>query len=136
MVRIRVRYEGDLRCAATHEPSGAILATDAPKDNEGRGAAFSPTDLLATSLLTCMLTIMGIYAKRHGFDITGLEAHVDKVMSEDPPRRVSKLLLSIRLPSGLAPRQINGLRKSAETCPVHMSLHPDIQLDVDFTTLD
>lgn len=117
-----------------HDPSGTTLATDAPKDNEGRGAAFSPTDLLATSLLTCMLTIMGIYAKRHDLDLTGLDGHVDKIMSDTPPRRVSGLKVSIRLPGGLDPRHEEGLRRSADTCPVRMSLHPDIQLDVDFTT--
>ncbi len=136
MVRIRVRYEGDLRCTAVHGPSDATLATDAPKDNEGKGATFSPTDLLATSLLTCMLTIMGIYAKRHHLDITSLEAEVDKIMTDDLPRRVSRLVLDIRLPRGLDSRHREGLRKAAETCPVRLSLHPDIQLDVRITTQD
>src|ERR1039457_4271827 len=89
MVNIQVEYQGDLHCKATHGPSGAELSTDAPKDNQGRGESFSPTDLVATALGTCMLTIMGIMARTLNIDIVGTTATVEKEMTTTPPRMIA-----------------------------------------------
>jgi len=88
MVEIDIEYEGDLHCRAMHGPSSAVLSTDAPKDNQGKGEAFSPTDLLATALGACMMTVMGIYARTKGVDLKGTHVHVTKEMVADPRRRV------------------------------------------------
>src|SRR5439155_3851445 len=104
MVQIRVRYEGDLHCVAVHGPSGAEVATDAPADNQGRGEAFSPTDLVATALGTCVLTTMGIVARRHGWSLAGATATVEKVMVADPERRIGRLEVRIRAPAPLDAR--------------------------------
>src|SRR5262245_16249532 len=99
MVTVEDFYEGDLRCTAKHGPSGAELRTDAPKDNQGRGESFSPTDLVATALGTCMLTTMGIVAKRHGWPLEGGHARVEKHMIADPHRRIQKLVAELTLPA-------------------------------------
>jgi uncharacterized OsmC-like protein len=132
MVEISIRYLGDLRCEARHAPSGTVITTDAPVDNEGRGESFSPTDLAATSLGTCMLTIMGIAARRHGIDLCETAVKVLKEMSPQPPRRISKLTIvfTIALPSTHPQRTL--LENAARSCPVHLSLHPDIVQDVRF----
>lgn len=132
MVQIQIRYEGDLRCTAVHGPSGARLSTDAPVDNQGRGESFSPTDLCATALGTCMLTIMGIVAKRHGWDLVGATATVEKGMVADPVRRIGKLALRIRVPADLDAQARETLEKAAFTCPVHKSLNPAIEIPVSF----
>src|SRR2546429_1356164 len=102
MVEITISYPGQLRCAATHCPSGTTLNTDAPKDNMGRGEAFSPTDLVATALGTCMLTTMGIVAQRHNIDITGARVRVTKEMVSQPSRRVGTLGVEIVMPRELS----------------------------------
>jgi putative redox protein len=132
VVRIDAVYEGELRTSCRHEPSGAALATDAPKDNEGRGEAFSPTDLLATSLGSCMLTTMGIVARRRGWALEGARAEVEKHMVADPVRRVGRLVVRIAFPPGLPPDARPVLERAALTCPVHKSLHPDVQVDLSF----
>jgi putative redox protein len=132
-VRIEVRYEGDLHTRATHGPSGAALETDAPKDNEGRGAAFSPTDLLATALGTCMLTVMGILARRKSWDMTGARVSVDKHMVADPVRRIGRLELRFEMPAGIPPEARKPLERAAHTCPVHQSLHPDVKIETTFS---
>jgi putative redox protein len=126
MVTITAEYLGDLHCRAVHGPSGVVIETDAPKDNQGRGESFSPTDLCATALLTCMATIMGIQAKIFGYDLTGLKMEVRKEMTEAPPRRIARLeiLFSFPRPADEATRA--RLKLAAETCPVHRSLHPDV----------
>ena len=101
MTTITCRYDGGLRCGAVHGPSGSALSTDAPLDNQGKGECFSPTDLIATSLATCLLTIMGIVAERHGWPLEGAAARVEKTMSSDAPRRISQLEVWIELPAGL-----------------------------------
>ena len=131
-VRIEVRYEGELHTVATHGPSGASLATDAPKDNEGKGEAFSPTDLLATALGTCMLTVMGIYARRKGWKLEGARVRVDKEMVADPVRRVGRLALRFEMPAGLPEEARKPLERAAHTCPVHQSLHPDVKIETSF----
>ncbi len=128
-MRIDVRYEGDLHTACTHEPSGTTLATDAPKDNEGRGESFSPTDLLATALGSCMLTVMGILARRKGWKLEGASVAVDKEMATDPVRRVGRLGLRFTMPSGIPEEARAQLERAAYTCPVHKSLHPDVKVE-------
>src|SRR5437899_13012479 len=101
MVKITFEYLGDLHCVATHGPSGRTLDTDAPKDNEGRGESFSPTDLVATALGTCMATIMGIYARRKSIDLRGMKIEVTKEMTQALPRRIARLSVKIWLPPSL-----------------------------------
>jgi putative redox protein len=132
MVTITGEYVGGLRCRAVHEPSGAVLETDAPKDNHGLGAAFSPTDLCATSLLTCMATIMGILAKNIGYDLAGLKMEVRKHMTAAPPRRIARLELDFRFPRPADEPTRLKLRRAAETCPVHHSLHPEVVVEAKF----
>ena len=98
MVEISIQYLGDLRCEARHEPSGTVITTDAPVDNEGRGESFSPTDLAATSLGACMLTIMGIAARRHGIDLGKTTVKVLKEMTPQPPRLIAKLTVVFTIP--------------------------------------
>jgi putative redox protein len=131
-VRIEVRYEGELHTTATHGPSGATLETDAPKDNEGKGGAFSPTDLLATALGTCMLTVMGIYARRKGWAIEGARVTVDKDMVADPVRRIGRLALRFEMPPGIPEEARKPLERAAHTCPVHQSLSPEVKMDATF----
>lgn len=132
MVKINIRYEGGLRCAATHGPSGQTLSTDAPVDNHGRGESFSPTDLVATALGTCMATIMGIVAERHQLDLRGMEIEVAKTMSLDTPRRIARLATIIRAPLPADHPQRILLENAALTCPVHKSLNDAMEKPVDF----
>ena len=132
MVKITGKYEGKLRTTAVHGPSGMTLLTDAPLDNHGRGEAFSPTDLLATSLGCCMLTIMGITAERLGLDLSTTTFEVTKEMSATLPRRVAKLTVRFTMPAALSPENRTRLEQAAKTCPVHHSLHPDVICDIGF----
>ncbi len=131
MVRIDVVYEGDLRTVAVHGPSSSQLATDAPVDNRGRGESFSPTDLLATALGTCMFTLMGITAREEGWPIEGARLAIDKQMAAEP-RRVGRLVLRFEMPGGLGPSAQETLERVARTCPVAQSIHPGIELEVEF----
>jgi uncharacterized OsmC-like protein len=132
MVAISIRYEGGLRCAATHGPSAQSLHTDAPVDNHGRGESFSPTDLVATALGTCMATIMGLVAERHQVDLRGMTVQVTKVMTAEAPRRIARLATTINVPLPSDHPQRILLENAALTCPVHHSLHPEIEKPVDF----
>lgn len=132
MVEIQIAYEGKLRCTAVHEPSGTRLITDAPKDNNGEGQSFSPTDLVATALGTCMMTIMGIAARKDNIDLTGATVRVRKEMVTAPVRRIAQLTVEIVVPRALPPDQERKLREAAMHCPVHRSLHPDVQTPVTF----
>lgn len=131
-VQIDIEYLGGLRTQATHGPSKNTLLTDAPVDNHGKGEAFSPTDLCATSLGTCMLTIMGIYAERHGIDLRGATVRVEKEMVTTPVRRIGKLATEIRVSLAQDHPQREALERAALTCPVHQSLHPDVEKPVTF----
>ncbi|MBE2180857.1 MAG: OsmC family protein [Chthoniobacterales bacterium] len=132
MVKVQLRYDGDLRCTAVHGPSGQELHTDAPVDNHGRGESFSPTDLVATALGSCMATLMGIAAARHDIDLRGMTVEVTKEMSAAAPRRIARLPTTIRVPlPATHPKRVL-LENAALTCPVHHSLHPDIEKPVDF----
>jgi putative redox protein len=132
MVEITARYDGQLRCNATHGPSQSNLVTDAPVDNHGKGESFSPTDLVATALPTCMMTIMGIYAERHGLDLKGMSARTTKEMSSTPPRRIARLRTVISMPIGQDHPMREALENAARTCPVHRSLHPEIEAPIEF----
>ena len=132
MVTIQTVYQGELRTQATHGPSRTELITDAPVDNQGKGASFSPTDLVATALGTCMLTTMGIVAKRHGWKLEGATATVEKHMVADPERRIGKLTVEIRVPGGFGEKERTILERTALTCPVHRSLHPKVEIPVVF----
>jgi uncharacterized OsmC-like protein len=129
-----VIYEGGLRTTCTHLRSTSSFETDAPVDNNGKGERFSPTDLLATSLATCMITVMGIKARTMGFDLNGIKVDVEKIMKVDP-RRVGGINLTIFIPENLKDidektKQI--LRYTGDTCPVIKSIHPDIEVAVDW----
>ena len=130
-VEIKGEYEGDLRVKLTHGPSGSILETDAPTDNQGKGSRFSPTDLVVAALGSCMMTIMGIVAKRDGIKLEGTTFRAEKYMSENP-RRIGKIVLEFNMPEGLADAQKAKLEKAAHTCPVHHSLLTEIEKDVKF----
>lgn len=136
MVRITLRYPGELHTEAVHEPSSARLETDAPRDNQGKGESFSPTDLLATSLGTCMMTVMGILARREGLDIDGLLATVDKHMTVSPPRRVARLVVEITLPAAkgalLDTARRAALAEAGETCPVRLSLSDSVAVETRY----
>lgn len=133
MVAIEVEYHGDLHCQAVHGPSRTELSTDAPLDNQGRGESYSPTDLVATALGTCMLTIMGILARTLEIDITGATASVEKVMSSTAPRRIQSLAVRIHVPRAIALEDRHKLERAADACPVRKSLHPDIEVPIGFT---
>jgi putative redox protein len=132
MVEMNIVYEGKLRCKATHGPSKNEIATDAPKDNQGRGEAFSPTDLVGAALGSCMLTIMGIYAQRHKLSIEGSTVRVEKEMITEPIRRIGKLTASFVIRGGVSEQDRAILERAALTCPVHQSLHPDVKIVTKF----
>jgi putative redox protein len=131
-VTFSLSYHGDLRCEARHEPSGTTLITDAPLDNQGRGESFSPTDLVATGLGVCMFTIMGIVAKRDGIALAGATARVEKHMTSTPPRRIERIVVRFALPAAIPAEDRAKLERAAHTCPVALSLHPDVVQDVAF----
>jgi putative redox protein len=132
VVRVDIAYRGELRCEARHAPSGAVVITDAPADNHGKGESFSPTDLVATALGSCMLTIMGIVAARHSIDLRGTTVTVEKHMVADPVRRIGRLPVRIEVKTPVTAEQKKLLETAALTCPVHKSLHPDIDKPVEF----
>jgi putative redox protein len=132
MVKISIQYAGELHCSATHGPSGAIVETDAPVDNNGKGQSFSPTDLVATAFGTCMVTLMGIVAQKHSIELKGVKVEVIKEMSKDSPRRITKLTTEIWVPLPKSHPKRELLESAALSCPVHQSLHPDIDRAVDF----
>jgi putative redox protein len=122
MTTITSTYLGGLRCSSVHGPSGSVLLSDAPIDNQGKGEAFSPTDLLATALATCILTILGIVAERQGWRLEGSEVRIEKTMTTEGPRMVALLEAWISLPSQLDPDQRAVLHRAGESCPVKLSL--------------
>ena len=126
------RYAGQLRTEATHVASGKIIQTDAPLDNHGRGEAFSPTDLVSTALGACMMTIMGIVAERHQWPLVDSTFEVVKHMSTEAPRRIAQIDVTFRLPASLSPNDRTLLERAAHTCPVTLSLHPDVKQNVVF----
>jgi putative redox protein len=132
MVNISVRYDGDLHCSAIHGPSNSKLATDAPTDNRGKGEAFSPTDLVATALGTCMSTTMGLKAEALGVDLRGMTVLVKKEMSTDPPRRIVGLPSEVHIPLSADSPHRETLEQTALNCPVHKSLPAEINRPTKF----
>ena len=132
MVEVSVKYTGDLHCDATHGPSQARIATDAPSDNKGKGEAFSPTDLVATALATCITTTMGIKAEDLGVDLRGMTVSVQKEMSNDPPRRIVALPSEVHIPLAPDHPQREVLEQTALNCPVHKSLPSEIHRPTKF----
>jgi len=129
----KITYKGNLRTEATHLSSGNVIISDAPVDNHGKGEAFSPTDLLATSLALCMLTIMGIVANNNQIEIIGTEVFVTKIMASNP-RRVSEIIVEVNMPkANYSDKEKKLLENAAITCPVAKSLHPDIKQEIVFT---
>lgn len=137
-VEIDIKYEGDLQCLAVHGPSNVSLATDAPTDNGGKGQAFSPTDLVATALGTCMATIMGLVAKRTNVDIAGTQIRVAKEMTREGVRRISQLQVRIVMPKDktYTPADRTRFQQAADGCPVKQSLHPDVAIVTEFVYAD
>lgn len=133
-VDIDIVYTGDLHCEATHRPSGARLVTDAPLDNGGKGEAFSPTDLCATSIGACLVTTMALVAARHGIELRGTKVHVVKEMVADPRRRIGALRTTVTFPAGLAlaPEKRSLLEATARACPIAQSLGPNVEVPVEF----
>ena len=132
MITITASYDGGLRCTATHGPSGQTLITDAPVDNHGKGESFSPTDLVATAVANCMMTVMGIAAERHGVDLKGTRVVIGKEMSGDTPRRIVALRSVMSIPLAGDHPQRSLLEAAAKSCPVKQSLSPKIDSSVEF----
>ena len=133
MTKMLTKYVGNLRNEVTHLQSGTTILTDAPLDNHGKGESFSPTDLLASSLGCCMLTIMGISAQSYGFTLEGTTVETEKIMGTDP-RRVVEIKIDFHFPDGsnFTPQQKRVIESAAKTCPVANSLHPDLKKTINF----
>jgi putative redox protein len=132
VVGITIDYQGDLHCRVVHGPSGTTLFTDAPADNLGKGESFSPTDLVATALGTCILTVMATKADSLGLDISGATATVDKEMAA-APRRIARLATVIHVRQTLPEDQRQTLERAALTCPVHKSMAAEVDMPIQFT---
>ena len=132
MVKMSMIYEGNLRCRLTHGPSGSEIVTDAPVDNMGKGEAFSPTDLLAAALGSCMLTVMGIAAQKNHVDLKGTTVHVEKEMVTAPVRRIGKVAVVFKMAKGVDPAKRPLLEQAALSCPVHKSLSQDVETPTRF----
>jgi putative redox protein len=130
MVEINVRYDGNMKCSV-HHCEGPEITTDAPKDIGGDASSFSPTDLVAAGLAACIVTTMGMYAERHDLDLTGIKAHVTKEMNPSP-RRIGRLPVVVTLPASVPAEMRMGLERVGHLCPVHASLHPDIDAPIDY----
>lgn len=132
MATAKIQYQGNLRTEAIHLKSSSVLITDAPTDNNGKGEAFSPTDLVATALSSCMITIMGIKARDKGIDITGIKSEMTKVMASNP-RRIAEVIVTLHMPKvDILDRDKALLESVAKACPVAQSIHPDIKQTISF----
>ena len=131
MSKANIVYQNNLRTEAEHIASGKKIITDAPVDNNGKGEAFSPTDLVATALGSCMITIMAISANKYDIDMSGTNASVKKIMGSDP-RRISEISIDINMNKNIEEKDRKRLERSALTCPVHRSLHPDLEKKIRF----
>lgn len=132
MVEIHIAYQGELRCAVTHMPSGTVMVTDAPLDNHGKAESFSPTDLVASALGTCIMTVMGIAARKMNIDVTGSTVVVKKTMVVKPERRIGELAVTITVPQVFDAEIKEKLVAAALSCPVHHSMHPDVAMPIEF----
>lgn len=132
MVEMSTVYLGDLHCELEHGPSKRKIETDAPKDNAGRGEAFSPTDLVGAALASCILTTIAISAEREGISIKGSKIVLQKEMITTPHRRIGRLIVDVSLPENLDEKHRSKFEHIAKTCPVHRSLHPDTKIEMSF----
>ncbi len=132
MVNMKAVYTGSLHCRLTHGPSGALIETDAPKDNMGKGECFSPTDMVGAALAACILTTMAIVAKRDAVAFEGASAEVTKEMLTTPTRRIGALPVMVSMPASIPMDYRAKLENAARTCPVHRSLHPDVRVEISF----
>ncbi|QOJ00022.1 MAG: OsmC family protein [Phycisphaeraceae bacterium] len=132
MLTIAVRYAGNKKCDLSH-PEGAAIRTDAPKDIGGDASGFSPTDLVAAGLASCVLTTMAMFAERHGLDLTGISATVEKHMTQPPaPRRIARLPVVVTLPASVPAEMRERLERVGYACPVHASLHPEVDSPIEY----
>jgi len=132
MVKITGGYQGDLNCTAVHTPSGSLISTDAPKDNQGKGEAFSPTDLVAAAFATCIATTMALVARKQSVDLAGLRYEVTKEMSSGAPRRISRLTVQLWMPAAARQLPAGLMEKTARACPVSESLGPEVEKIIQF----
>lgn len=132
MTSFKIDYEGNLHCRAIHGPSRSELITDAPVDNGGHGESFSPTDLVAVAIGTCILTTMALRAKSLGLDLAGATVNVDKDMVVSPTRRIGRLATTVHIPGQISDRHKKLLEASAHSCPVHKSLLHEIEMPIEF----
>ena len=130
MTKMTVDYEGDLHCKITHEPSKTTIFTDAPVDNQGKGESFSPTDLLAASLASCIATTLAIFAEKKGWDLRGMRLEVEKEMQSVPLRSIGRLPISIWMPISLSAEERLVVERVVKTCPVHKALASEIDIPV------
>ena len=135
MATSEIIYLGELRTEATHLKSGNKLITDAPPDNQGKGEYFSPTDLVASSLGSCMVTIMGIAAKKHDFNINGTKIVITKIMTQDPPRKIAEIVVNLTFPQDYPDNVKKIIEFTTKNCPVALSLHPDLKQTVTINYL-
>ena len=132
MTKVKCSYLGDLNCEAIHLQSGSLIKTDAPLDHFGKGESFSPTDLLATSLGTCLLTIMAIKAKSKGFELEGIYLNIEKLMTQNSERKIKELIIDIFIPERTSNETFNFLKKASNDCPVTRNLSKDIDIKVSW----
>ena len=132
MTKLKTTYLGNLRTKCVHESSGAVVETDAPKDNQGKGESFSATDLFSVSLGACILTSMGIAAEKAGIDLKGATVDVEKEMTSVPTRRIHRLIVRFRANVAPNPEERKKLEHVALNCPVRVNLNPEIKLEIDF----
>ena len=132
MTKVKCSYLGDLNCEAIHLQSGSLIKTDAPLDHFGKGESFSPTDLLATSLGTCLLTIMAIKAKSRGFELEGIYLDIEKLMTQNSERKIKELIINIFIPESTSIETINFLKKASEDCPVTRNLSQEIDIKISW----
>ena len=132
MIQIDISYQGELRCQAVHGPTGQTLTTDAPVATRGNGEHFSPTDLVAAELGTCILTIIAGLANRENIDLTGVKISVAKEMASAPQRHIGKLITRVTMPCPLTEQQKAKFERAAHLCPVHESIRPDIEMPIEF----
>jgi putative redox protein len=134
MYQMTAEYIGGLRSTGKHIKSGNTIVTDAPVDNNGKGEAYSPTDLVSAALCNCMITIMGIVAEREQIQLVGITATIEKFMTAEPPRKIAKIKIDFTHPAPqlLTAKQAEVLKRAAHTCPVALSLHPEIVQEVTF----
>jgi len=132
MTKVKCSYLGDLNCEAIHLQSGSLIKTDAPLDHCGKGESFSPTDLLATSLGTCLLTIMAIKAKSKGFDLKGINLNIEKLITQNSERKIKELIIDIYIPEKTSKKTVDFLKKASEDCPVRRNLSQEIDIKISW----